>query len=529
LPFDSYSGHLSVYLYPNCDFTGETRFMSISVGFSKLKKVIININSSQRFSPTEEKLYDALLYDGNYIFDRKISDKTNITFLTKHNYFDVILGLYTLEDNYGSTSAHRATYMVKGVDLKNADEAQLFFDESDAQVIKTNIEQLFDSKSLVNYYKKITFSPIASFTIAGYEGGYWEAAVNTNNNLFTNYELRLGINAHEKNVILEESKTRMSVPALFTYPFNNLEQNIPESELRKINITFSEFAKYPGSYFWDVVVDGYGGGIYDTLSNLPKNFTYFIRDIEPFHYWSEGGYYNENVWLAWELYNPVFQEKGRLEDSVSVLEKPFKLVLGTTPEIKGRCFLLSPAPGRLMGLMQDRYGKTPEQEMICPYRNINGTLSIKTPEGVVHQFEGGQYWDIYCPYPPDSTTKIECSKGDYLINWKINDLIKDQDLFLNTMVNWDGEKWTNIGAIQTLFCSTPGSTTCLVNTDCQCSISNCNSGWIRGRLPDNSEFTKYFTSTSAFIVNSGSKSGTVNSYISCNDNKKEYPISFQIV
>jgi serine protease AprX len=80
----------------------------------------------------------------------------------------------------------------------------------------------------------------------------------------------------------------------------------------------------------------------------------------------------------------------------------------------------------------------------------------------------------------------------------------------------------------TLTCKTTESTNCLVNSTCQCSVSNCNSGWIRARLPDNSEFAKYFTST-GFLIDSGSKSGTANGYISCNDDGKEYSTPIQIV
>jgi hypothetical protein len=101
---------------------------------------------------------------------------------------------------------------------------------------------------------------------------------------------------------------------------------------------------------------------------------------------------------------------------------------------------------------------------------------------------------------------------------------------LDALINWDGTRWTileiNFKSISE--CNIPSSAVCKVNSKCLCKITNCNLGWIRARLPDNSEFTKYFTPT-GFFISSGTKSGTANGYISCNDDGKEYPTSIQIV
>lgn len=79
----------------------------------------------------------------------------------------------------------------------------------------------------------------------------------------------------------------------------------------------------------------------------------------------------------------------------------------------------------------------------------------------------------------------------------------------------------------TVTCSIPNSAICLVNSNCQCSVSICQNGWLRARLPDNTEFTKYFTSGNV-TFNSDTKAGTANAYISCRDDKKEYYSAIEI-
>lgn len=54
----------------------------------------------------------------------------------------------------------------------------------------------------------------------------------------------------------------------------------------------------------------------------------------------------------------------------------------------------------------------------------------------------------------------------------------------------------------------------------------CQNGWLRARLPDNTEVTKYFTSGNVEI--DSTVSGTATGYISCLDDGKEYPVSFEV-
>jgi hypothetical protein len=82
--------------------------------------------------------------------------------------------------------------------------------------------------------------------------------------------------------------------------------------------------------------------------------------------------------------------------------------------------------------------------------------------------------------------------------------------------------------VKKIVCRFPDSNECKANSYCSCEISNCNTGWIRVRLPDEREFVKYFTDGKTSF-NPGSNKGVTTVYISCLDDGKEYSYSFSVV
>ena len=70
------------------------------------------------------------------------------------------------------------------------------------------------------------------------------------------------------------------------------------------------------------------------------------------------------------------------------------------------------------------------------------------------------------------------------------------------------------------------SFTCTVGHECTLQISQCSKGWIRIQYSNVSIFSYFENSTFSFLPNT---SGKVSGYVSCEDDGKEYSISFHIL
>jgi hypothetical protein len=205
-----------------------------------------------------------------------------------------------------------------------------------------------------------------------------------------------------------------------------------------------------------------------------------------------------------------------MPDEITVFEKPFAIDIYPTSHM-------------LSSLFQDKYDKS--------HVNIGsskGILKITTPDKNVFEFSGAP-WYIYCDSEYgyvghwESYEYFECKEGEYIINWLAEDIIKNQNIYLDATVKWDGYAWKILEnkTWSEVSCSIPSSQNCNVNTNCECGITNCQKGWLRLKMPDKIELVKYF-SGGEVSFNTGSTTGTATGYMDCLDDMKEYSLSIDV-
>jgi subtilisin family serine protease len=534
-----YSGYLRIDVFDNCEFDSASKRLNIPLGFSKLKNVTVNYITPQIFAPDELKFHDTIFVygPGKIEFKSIYSQETSETFFATEEEFDVLV-VFMAENKYGISEygplygdKWKLSHIVKKADLKNKNSISLTFDESIGRKIQTNVNDIFASRNMKNYFVESIFGLGKSYQSFGH-GSFdtsdypiikeWYVTVNADDSLYsTNYGIRLSVSGKKYGESFASSSEFMIIPMIFYYPFTNLQASIPQSQLRMIDVNF--YDSFKDTNVLDFGINSYipeQNFIYIPASFLnypPTEKKIYVRDNQycpNCNYLFYVGYENFTAGFPdMPFFEALFYNGGNypgltsLPQKINVMEKPFTLNITTDYDI---------LPKGLLFKLYDKYGK------IVNFATRKDILKVTKPDGTTVSSQG-PHWKIDCSSSDIGT----CQVGDYVILWKVYDVIKDQNVSIKTRANWNGNKWTVLENIE-LGCDIPDSTECSVSSMCSCSVNNCNSGWIRARLPDEREFVKYFTDGKASF-NSGSTKGTTTVYISCLDDAKEYSYSFSVV
>jgi hypothetical protein len=173
---------------------------------------------------------------------------------------------------------------------------------------------------------------------------------------------------------------------------------------------------------------------------------------------------------------------------------------------------------------------------------IGLTCSASDPETdpIYYQFQvrwNGGTWNLLRDWSTTSTTSYGTTSAGTL-DFKClvrdgkhsagADVEKTIDGFIITSPTTTSSTTTSTSTTIPPQCSIPSSASCIANISCVCSVTNCQNGWLRARLPDNTEFNKYFTS-GGVTFNSGFVKGIANAYISCIDDGKEYSFKINVI
>jgi subtilisin family serine protease len=452
-PTGYYSGFLRIDV-SDCSFGSVQKRLNVPLGFSKIKKIIINFsNISQVFSPDEHKwigaffVYSDMSQDFEWI--SKAEKNSTAEYNALKNVFDVGVAFQTWVEDM---SKWKKTIMIKGVNLTGIDNVTLNFNESDAKEVETNISDIVTSKGMYPYYIEIgttSYIEIGTIKIDQLLFAFnffndnpdnpnfskeWHLAVNMNNTNFNFYKLFLYENAIPLGKNFATSDKVLILPINFSYPFSDLHQDIDESRLKTIKFYYFDSVDHVDSYSFGIKPDF--GRVMPERFRIGPDFsiTKYITLIEAYTHVTDTYYYNSN-YPGGAAYSALYIDPTKF-NNISMMEKPF------TISIDGNLTKI------LIGNFFDKF----INENLDTLREINtnprtdisltsGFLRITKPDGTIVNDSGGD-WYLHCDSPGKKPDIYPCQVGNYKIEWNATNIMKYQYLSLNATANWDGSKWT---------------------------------------------------------------------------------------
>ncbi len=274
-----YFGRIVLDVYEDCNFNEKVGENQLPVYLERGKEILIRVESPQWFSPNEDKEINIYqLKQGTSVRLPVILDKQRSfeqTFFTTDNLFDLIAIIDTTSDE-----GKRFTSMIEGVDLRNINNAQITFNEEEAQIIETNIEEILAQENM-----KLHFISIGTYIGESVDQRFFfeeEAegfnlpifALSETNPIGRNYKYVVVLEGSPIGFSLEDSNEILVLPLYFESPFVNLRHEV--NELRGYDINIVDTLLEPEFYRIEVVPE--------RIANLPDGkflgnyFNYDVRD-----------------------------------------------------------------------------------------------------------------------------------------------------------------------------------------------------------------------------------------------------------
>jgi subtilisin family serine protease len=450
-----YSGFLRIDI-SDCSFTSVQKGLNVPLGFSKLKKVIINFsNISQVFSLDEFKSIGAFfVYSGmskDFEWISQGGKNSTAEYNTLKNVFDVGIVFDTWT---GDMSKWKKTIMIKGVNLTGIDNVTLNFNESDAKEVETNISDIVISKGMYPYdiemgmtsYTEIGTIQIDQLLFASNFfndnpdnpnfSKEWHLAINASNTNFNFYKLFLYENAISLGKNFANSDKVLILPINFSYPFSDLHQDVDETRLKTIKFYYFDSVDHVDSYSFGIKPD-FGLAMPERFRigpNFPTNQD--ITLVEAYKHIADTYYYNSSYpgGTVPGAYSTLYIDPTKF-NNISIMEKPFTISIG----------------GNLTQILTGNFFDKFINENLEILREINtnprtdvsltsGLLKITKPDSTI--VIGGGDWYLHCDSSGGEPDIYPCQVDNYKIEWNATGIMKYQYLSLNATANWDGSKWT---------------------------------------------------------------------------------------
>ncbi len=450
----------------------------------------VNITLSENDEWVRDKMVYVILYHDDVIKDmirydfeenHRINIPENFLINDINDNFDVIL---FLDDYFSNESGYfsQGIMMVKPL-LEN--NSRIIFNLSNARIIRTNVDELNEEKGTNTIFFDwgilknnegilgVLLLPLhanrerpRNFVVRGYIAGN---TINNGWNFLISYFLS-PVSYEENREINHLALTKRNITSPFEriYEFN-------EENLNHINFNIKD------SFHMDSTCLSPDYGIIYSDSDkwfycfdseeIPKETlpreanllfsenNYFSWVVTMYNYknMSENGFYN----LAFNtLYQKIYFEDyynehmGNENITLNIIEKPdaLKLLVDNSQTIYPLSYLI----GYLHTNNNISIHENIPNGYIFTNKIQNGRVTITNPNNRVYSSQSnGSNFFIMCynrGVIQDNShlfsiynigfREMECVDGNYTIRWAFTNIIKDEDLYLNAIVHYDGENWS---------------------------------------------------------------------------------------
>lgn len=484
-PIGRYQSDFLIKVYSDCSYSNELSNHSLPVYFTKLKELTVNVDLSAYPKQAGEMWRDLCIHlekNGNYL-------TWKCYYYLEENYVSAKIPIGNEEGpielivriNTGSYDALDMRYkfdesflLHRSVDFSNQSRATISFDLANAQKINTdavtpflnnknlNVKRMELWFKLFDPYGELSFvvgNPIYADLIAGKQ-----------------YDMNLNIFAESP-----EKKTL----ATLTLKVENLAITFNEADVRGVEFDFIEVLKNPTEIYhiyFDFVPRFVSarGGIFKLNNEIPQTIELY------FYPKSQGFKYGENVEVRdfaqfGSLVNAFFYygfPGTEIPAKGTTFKKPIKFDI-TTEDPQH----VWSDPKVLWGTLLDSAGNWISIPIFNPA--YNDVLEVTGPDGSFETYSflqcqfgcasmWGAPWIIDCLHQ-------QCETGEYHFKWYLNNVLVDQNLFVEKSFEFTGAEWKEIGAKPPENCELPddedgdGLVDCADKVDCADGIY-CNAG-----------------------------------------------------